>query len=129
MRGVVLLAVAAGLALSSCSHLTGRVAGDAPVRVLVTYDGEVAVARDPIYVKQATTLVWRLPRLGNLTFARDGIVVHEAPEGEFRCRASEDAKAFTCDDRHSRPGRFKYSVRILEDGKPLPPLDPYIINR
>jgi hypothetical protein len=129
MRRLVLLAAVAGLALSSCSHLTGRVAGDAPVRVLVTHDGQVAVGRDPIYATGPTTLVWRLPRLGDFTFARDGIVVHEAPEGEFLCRVSEDAKAFTCDDRHSRPGRYKYSVKILRNGQPLPPLDPYIINR
>ena len=127
-RRNLLLATAAAVLLSSCAHLTGRVAGDAPVGVLITHDGDVAVSRDPIYVKKATTLVWRLPRLGNFTFARNGIVVHDAPEGEFRCAASEDARVFTCEDRYSRPGRYKYSVNVLADGKPLPPLDPFVVN-
>lgn len=114
--------------LASCMHLDRRVAGDAPVRVLVTAEGQVAVGRDPIYATRPTTLTWRLPRFGSLTFARDGIVVHDAPEGEFRCAPAEDAKVFTCEDRYTRPGRYKYSVHVLEDGKPLPPLDPFIIN-
>ena len=114
--------------LSSCMHLDRHVAGDAPVRVLVTREGQVAVARDPIYVGAPTTLEWRLSRWGSLTFARDGIVVHDAPEGEFRCAPAEDAKVFLCEDRYSRPGRYKYSVHVLEDGKPLPPLDPFIVN-
>ena len=125
---LVLLAVLLPL-LSSCMHLVDRrVRGDAPVRVLVTRDGQVAVARDPIYVNAPTTLEWRLPRWGGLTFARNGIVVHEAREGEFTCAPAEDGKVFTCQDRYSVPGRYKYTVNVLEDGKPLAPLDPFIVN-
>jgi len=116
------------LLLASCAHMYGRVDGAAPVGIVITKQGQVAVGREPIYVREPTTLVWRLPRLGNLTFARDGIVVRDAPEGEFSCASAEDGKVLTCEDRYTRMGGSKYSVNVLEDGKPLPPLDPFIVN-
>ena len=50
----------------------------------------------------------------------DGLIV-EGEEGE---RATE----FTCLNRHSRPGNYKYGINVNEDGKPLKPLDPFVWN-
>ena len=40
----------------------------------------------------------------------------------------QDNTVFTCLNRHSRPGVYRYGINVNEDGKPLKPLDPYVMN-
>jgi hypothetical protein len=129
MNKSLLLAAALAVLLSSCAHMYPTKPGEPrPTRVSVT-DGHIVVSQEPIYVKaQNATIVWRVPFGSSLTFPRDGIVVREAPEGEFRCSVADDGKVFTCLDRNSRPGRYKYTIKLQDGAQAIEPLDPVIHN-
>ena len=130
MNKSTLWVAALAVVLASCAHMhPGRPGDPRPVRVIVTDDGQISVNQEPIHVRtKDATIVWRLPFGSPYTFPRNGIVVRDAPEGEFRCSAADDAKTFTCLDRNSRPARYKYTIVVQRDGKPLEPLDPFIYN-
>jgi hypothetical protein len=44
------------------------------------------------------------------------------------CRPAENGLEFSCLYRHTRPGVFNYTIRVLSNGKPLDPLDPSIMG-
>lgn len=123
------LALALVVLLASCAHMVpGKPGEPRPTRVSAV-DGQIVVNQEPIYVKaKDATIVWRVPFGSSLTFPRDGIVVRDAPDGEFRCSGADDGKIFTCIDRNSKPGRYKYTIKLQDGGKPLEPLDPFIVN-
>jgi hypothetical protein len=117
----------------------------------------VAVTPDPLYFRKDQVnvrIVWRLPEGLGLTFPANGIVIDgeitnkptnndKAPRGAvgpsllgvkeqnevIDCRVAEGGQEFSCLYRHTRPGVFKYTVRVLVDGKPLDPLDPSLMGR
>jgi hypothetical protein len=112
----------------------------------------VAVTPDPLYFRKDQVnvrIVWRLPANLGLTFPANGIVIEgevtnkppnndKTPRGAAApslfvakeqneivdCRPAEGGLEFSCLYRHTRPGVFKYTVRVLSDGKLLDPLDP-----
>jgi hypothetical protein len=116
----------------------------------------VAVTPDPLYFRKDQTnvrIVWRLPANLGLTFPDNGIVIegevtNKPPNNDkaqrgaaaaslfvakeqneiVDCRPSENGLEFSCLYRHTRPGYFKYTVRVLSDGKPLDPLDPWVMG-
>jgi hypothetical protein len=116
----------------------------------------VAVTPDPLYFRKDQTnvrIVWRLPEGLGLTFPANGIVIegevtNKPPNNEkarqgavaqtlfvakeqneiVDCRAAEGGLEFSCLYRHTRPGVFKYTIRVLVDGKPLDPLDPTLMG-
>lgn len=46
-----------------------------------------------------------------------------------RCVPDSERRRFTCLNRNTRKGEYKYTVRLeTRDGKPLKPFDPSIIN-
>jgi hypothetical protein len=121
--------------------------------VAVLPNGALVVRQEPlVFTREQTnvTITWSLEGSG-LTFADNGIVI----EGEVRTPAAKTADGgkpaqytvtldkqqqeigncrrvspvrFTCVNRNSREGTYLYTIRALRDGKPLPPLDPSIIN-
>jgi hypothetical protein len=44
------------------------------------------------------------------------------------CRPAEGGLEFSCLYKHTRPGVFKYTIRVLSDGKPLDALDPTVMG-
>ena len=131
MKKRVLLAVVIALGLAGCAKMHGHGSeGPDPRFPQVTVKGgNIVVDQEPILVPKGEKnfrITWQLPRTGGLTFPRNGIVV-EAPEGEFRC-ALENERSFACIDRNSIAGRFKYTIRVNQEGRSLEPLDPYIRN-
>jgi hypothetical protein len=116
----------------------------------------VAVFPDPLYFRKEQTnvrIVWRLPEGLGLKFPDNGIVI----EGEVTnkpptndrtqrgdatqalrivkeqneivdCRPAEGGLEFSCLYRHTRPGYFKYTIRVLSDGRLLEPLDPSVMG-
>lgn len=136
------LAVALGLSvvLGACSLFGPRGAPEKPV---VTFkDGRIAVVPEPLIFKVGggpVEIVWRID--GKLQFAdkdgitidgelavRDGPIVNPRQDEIVNCRASEDRQQFTCTNKRSRKGIFKYTVRLVQDGRPLPAHDPGIMN-
>jgi hypothetical protein len=117
----------------------------------------VAVTPDPLYFRKDQTnvrIVWRLPEGLGLTFdPKQGIVIEgeitnksPTPDKAQRaaaaqtlflvkeqneivdCRPSADGLEFSCLYKHTRPGYFKYTIRVLSEGKPLDPLDPSLMG-
>jgi hypothetical protein len=116
----------------------------------------VAVTPDPLYFRKDQTnvrIVWRLPEGLGLTFPANGIVIdgevtNKPPNNDrtqrgdskptlfankeqneiVDCRPAEGGQEFSCLYRHTRPGVFKYTIRVLSDGKPLDPLDPTLMG-
>ncbi len=106
---------------------------------------------------QGTTRIqWSLPRDSAWTFPKDGIVIEgevtallsggtiEVKDPSRRdtptstvidrnqkeiveCKASPDFKEFSCLNRNTRPGVYKYTVRVT-DGKTTLQRDPPIMN-
>ena len=117
----------------------------------------VTVYPDPLFFRKGQTnvrITWELqPELG-LKFPADGIVIDgeirpTKPPGDARskrddsvgilvldkdqkevvdCKPAPDGLSYSCLYIHSRPGVFKYTVRVLQDGKPLDPLDPSLMG-
>ncbi len=104
----------------------------------------------------ATRITWSLPRDSALTFPSDGIVIEgelsalgsgrtvEVRDPKQRtsptstaidrsqneivdCKPSPDAKEFSCLNRNSRSGVYKYTIRVLDGGRTLE-RDPAIVN-
>jgi hypothetical protein len=108
-------------------------AKDDPAKPQVTVlAGKIQVQPDPIvFAKDQVnvTLTWQLPPDGKFTFAENGIVFEKAAGDEVvNCHRGERPTEFTCLNRHTRPGIYKYDVRVLEDGKALDPLDPHMVD-
>lgn len=135
MKKRLLLAVAAVVVLTGCAHHhAGRGAMSMPdplnPQVYVVDGRGVAVNQEPIYIardKKNVTIVWSLPAGSNYTFPSDGIVVPEG-RGEFKCAQREDKQKYACDFANTRPGKFKYNIKVLDGGKLLRPLDPSIVT-
>ncbi len=99
---------------------------------LVTVKGnQISVSPDPlVFLKDEKNvrITWRLGD-GGLSFADNGIVVEGPKQDEIvDCRPGASGRDFSCLNRNSRPGRYKYTIRVLKDGKPLVPRDPEIMN-
>jgi hypothetical protein len=129
MNKTLPLAAALVLLLASCGYFPARPGDPHPVRVAVR-DGHIVVNQEPIYVKtKDATIIWRVPFGASFTIdAIDFTGEGRPPEGEFTCARRDDGRVFTCLDRNSRPGRYKYTIRVTQDGKALEPLDPYVVN-
>jgi hypothetical protein len=124
-----------------------RAASERPVVSLV--DGAIRVEPDPLRFdrdKRNVVINWRLPADAKVRFAENGIVIDGEVEGPnaremkrgaavkaqnevIECRRTANGLQFTCLNRNSRPGVFKYTIRLVnEQGAPLPPFDPHIFN-
>jgi hypothetical protein len=134
-KNLVFIATLA-VVLAGCAHqhrgrgMPGYVPDPLSPQVFVVDGRGVAVNQEPIYIapdRKDVRIVWSLPRGSNYTFPSDGIFVVEG-RGEFNCSLGEDKQQFACQFANSRPGKFKYNIKVLDGGKPLKPLDPSIVS-
>lgn len=108
----------------------------------VSGDTVKSVSPDPLRFRPdqgAVVIHWRLSG-SEYSFPGNGIVIDgelDRPGGKIisrdqkeitDCRPLDQGRQFQCTYRNSRPGTFKYSVRVLRQGKALAPLDPEITN-
>jgi hypothetical protein len=71
-------------------------------------------------------ITWQMMSPG-YTFPSNGIVFANAGN-EFDCHVEANGRRFSCHDRHTKPGKYKYTVNI--SGSPsVPPLDPWVDNQ
>ena len=146
MKIKTLAALAAtALALGACSihHHPGGprgMADPANPQVLVDAKGRLSINQEPLRFHKsqgAVAITWRLPAEGGYTFPADGIVIERLnrngtsagpAKDVFDCGLKvEKPNEYRCLNRNV-PGEFKYTVRALQDGKPLRDLDPRIVN-
>lgn len=139
MKKLVAMIVAATLLVGGCSLFSRGGKPEAPQ--VTVKNGQITVDPEPLRFKVGgapVDIVWKVE--GNLRFAQNGIVIDGevekvgAPPNPrqdqiVECRLLGDSgQQFTCKNQRSRKGIFKYTVRLVQDGKPLPPHDPGIMN-
>lgn len=154
MRTRMLLAVLLTAALAGCEALSTRYAPPPSNRPQVSVVGDwVVVSPEPLTFRSGAgpvQIVWQLPRGAGYSFPQNGIVIEgqvvtplpiEARERQARetivveraqneivdCKPLNDVE-FSCTNRATKPGVYKYTIRVLRNGKPLKPVDPHIVN-
>ncbi len=145
-----LIPVACALLLAGCAHFTKP---PDPTRPQVSVlDGRLLVvnAEPLVFTRRGeVTITWHLPRgytfderqgiviegrLVNQTkVPRDGLLqqtyVLDPKQDEIvRCSRGRDASEFSCLNRNTKPGRYKYTIRVRDGTKALEPLDPWLMN-
>jgi hypothetical protein len=115
--------------LGACVPMIAASPGDPRPTTVDVVDGRVTVDQEPIYVSTpGASILWRVPAVSSVRFpAQDAVTFRDAPEGEFRCNLIADARGVVCIDRYSRRGTFKYTIRVMVDGRELS-LDPNVVN-
>jgi hypothetical protein len=136
MKKTLLVVALSGLLLSACGshrdHERHVNAGRDPLNTRVSIlDGkQIVVDQEPIFFAKGmkdVRVTWHLATDSKYTFGKDGIVVAEAREEIVDCRAAQDGKSFSCLNRHTKPGKYKYTVK-LEGVPAVAPLDPVMVN-
>lgn len=114
-------------------------------------DGRIALSQEVLYFRRDerdVTVTWRLPEGSRLRFPANGIVIEGAlvdkvirsPQQRVEavaldanqtevvdCRVARDGLAFSCLNRNTRSGVYKYTIRI-RDGDRVLERDPSLVN-
>jgi hypothetical protein len=111
--------------------------------------GQINVSPDPlVFVPgEKGTITWQLPKDGRLRFAPRGIEINGrisdstragcdncvalVPQNEIiKCQpVGENGLAFACENLHTMPGLYKYTIRVLQKDSQTPIVrDPSIMN-
>lgn len=112
----------------------GSAAGNPTTPVVVVANGEITVDQETLRFSKDLVnvrITWRLRSKdgSKLTFPPNGVVFERAARGEIvDCQRSKDNTEFSCLNRHTKPGVYRYGINVDENGEPLKPLDPYIMN-
>jgi len=146
MKRVVLAAMSALVAvgLVGCAQLSllfGLASNETPV-VNVAKGAVTGVTPDPLHFGRGETnvrITWQLA--SGYRFAANGISIDGELIGGLKgrleprqteileCMPNEDRTRYTCLNKNSRPGVYKYTVRlVMADGNALTPFDPHIFN-
>lgn len=149
-RSSLLLAAAAASALLLSACQTGIYPkGVDPAKPQVSVEnGRIRVVPDVMVFRadeRNVTMTWQLPADSKLRFADNGIVfegeiteqvikgqppsvvLNPAQQEIGRCTRARDGLSFTCENRHSRPGLYKYTIRVQQDGR-IVERDPFVMN-
>lgn len=142
MKRLLLAAVLCLAALSGCDTFRGflgMATHDKPTVHVV--NNQITVEPDPLRFsrdQRNVTIIWRLEDGSPFTFATDGIRIDgevkpgmppdprqtEIVEG----RRTADGRQFVFLNRNSRPGTYKYTVRLVGPGGQTIEKDPSIVN-
>jgi hypothetical protein len=159
MKRSRLIAVIGVLLLSSCAHFREIPPLEERSRPQVTVrDGRIAVSPEILYYlpgERDVQIVWQLPRDSKYRFptkpanAREqGIVIEgrladrvlrgsdgadsvvlEKQDEIVRCEVRNDGLEFACLNRHTRPGVYKYTIRVVDPQSRTPLVrDPAFVN-
>ena len=151
MNKKLLAAVLFVVLLAGCSHHHRR--GDDkylnPTTPQVLVEGSrIVVPNALVFLRgePAVTITWQLPRDSKARFAENGIVIEgritdELLRGEkvsvvldprqteiVDCRRSKDGLEFTCLNKHTQPGSYKYTIRLIDESQKQIALDPAVVN-
>ncbi len=153
MKKSIGFALLAGtLALTGCAQyerVKDKLSNDNSTPQVSVKDGKLEIQPAALYFhagEKDAKITWKLPAGENLRFAKDsGLVIEgeiidkvirgtpnsvalDARQNEIvSCEISADALAYTCLNRNTRPGIYKYTVRVLSGDKLLEK-DPPIVN-
>jgi hypothetical protein len=140
--------------LAGCAHHKGTRAYVPSLELRSTpqvevRDGKIVVPNSLVYFKGETdvTIRWQLPSSSSQRFPENGItidgiitdkviregnriigVVIDPNQQEIvDCKRAKDGLEFTCLNRNTKPGIYKYTIRV-QDGDKLLVLDPGVDN-
>jgi hypothetical protein len=127
--------VAAILFLGGCAHdMAASGPGRTPNKFSPVVDvvgGAITIDQDEIRFapeEKNVRITWQLAR-DNYRFPADGIVFASGAAEFAHCGPQANGLRYSCVNVHSRPGRYKYTVNVVDlQGKRLPPLDPIVQN-
>jgi hypothetical protein len=152
MRRISLVALLGAVALSGCATYENvvritKLEQRANPQVIVS--GSAIRVPDVLYFLPGETNVkvtWRLPEGQGLSFPENGIeveglltdkvvrnagagtaVVLDSTQTEVQCEKQKGGVTFTCTNKNSRPGVYKYTIRV-RSGDALLERDPSIVN-
>ncbi len=130
MNKHILIVAALALVVAGCKPAPPKPDPTKPQVSVV--DGRINIDQEVIEFKpeeKDVTIAWQLPKDSKHRFTRDGIVI-EKGEGEFvQCQTRSEGIEFTCLNRHTRPGEYKYSIKVQDGNQPPIVRDPTIRNR
>jgi hypothetical protein len=130
MRKSIVLVAVSMLVLAACAGNVFVTKPDPHNPSVSVVSGYIVVDQEPIVVPKGErdfSIVWQLAKDSPYSFPDDGIVVARG-EDEFRCRREANNQRFTCLFRNSKPGKYKYTIKVLDGTRLLEPLDPTIVN-
>ncbi len=147
-----LVALVGTLVLSGCAQyerIKDKLGNDNSTPQVSVKDGQLDIQPAALYFhagEKDVKITWKLPAGANLRFAKErGVVIEgeitdkmirgapnsvalDAQQREIvNCEISADALAYTCLNRNTRPGIYKYTVRVVS-GEKLLEKDPPIVN-
>ncbi|HUL63797.1 MAG TPA: hypothetical protein VLW55_04210 [Burkholderiaceae bacterium] len=151
MRRISLVALLGAVALSGCSTYESvvritKLEQRANPQVIVS--GSTIRVPEVLYFLPGETnvkITWRLPEGQGLSFPENGIeieglltdkvvrstagvaVVLDPTQTEIQCDKQTGGVTFSCTNRNSRPGVYKYTIRV-RNGDALLQRDPPIVN-
>lgn len=145
MKKSVLVAALTAFVLSACGPSAQDLKSAQPVKSVPEVkksdpskpqvsvkDGKIVVDPDPLQFakdQQNVKITWELPKDSKYIFPNDGITIKDPGDEILDCQVEPNEKGlkYSCKNKHSKPGKYKYTVKV--DGSPaVPPLDPIIEN-
>lgn len=142
MKRVLLATALCALALSGCDTLRERLGmGTNQKPVVSLISGQISVDPEPLKFardQRNVTIIWRLDD-ASLRFVPDSGVRIDAEVTPGRppdprqqevvdCRVVGDGRQFQCLNKNSRPGTYKYTVRVRRSDGTVVEKDPSIVN-
>lgn len=152
MKNKSLIAVlSAALLGAGCTHWFGGEKGSVDPRFpqVSLVNGKVTAPAALVFLPgmKDVDITWQLPKDSKLRFAPKGIeidgvlldsVIKGPPKAvelnpnqqEVRCPDAPGDKGltYTCKNVHSKPGIYKYTIRVIDESGKVIPLDPTIVN-
>lgn len=133
MKKILFVALAA-LLLSSCAqhrYMHGHLTDSTRPLVNVVGGQFIVVSQEPlVFLKEQRDVVitWQLPPNSGLRFARNGIDIEKGGDEFVNCGVRNDGLSFSCTNRHTKPGKYSYTIRVQAGDKVLQS-DPFIMNQ
>ncbi|HTN48774.1 MAG TPA: hypothetical protein VMK32_05025 [Burkholderiaceae bacterium] len=121
----------------------GPPSNERPLVTLTNNDIAVQPAELVFERRGSVVIRWQLPDGASYEFPNNGIVIAREvasasdlrPGGKgdkqdevVRCERVANGRAFQCQNNNSRPGTYKYTVNLVDRGRPVSK-DPVIVNR
>lgn len=151
MKKLSVVFAACALLLAGCAHF-GRAPNPVRPQVFVVDGRLIVLNAEPLVFSRRGEVVitWHLPWGTNYTFDEKGVEINgrfvretnvlregllqqtfvlDPRQDEIgNCSRSKDGLEFSCVNRNTKPGRYKYTIRVRDGTKPLDPLDPWLVN-
>lgn len=148
---VLLLPVAVAALLSGCKMFHKQDAGTNLRPAITVKNGEIDIQPPVLRYRKSegpVTITWHLAARDGVTLADPAVVIedpqrvkatpegdlaklcpkgYDAPEGVFNCAPGAKAGEYSCKNANAKPGCYKYTFRLMVNGK-LVEKDPPIIN-